>query len=149
MTGTIRRALSVAVRATISYRGADAGGTGRNAMYVPFGATGTEAPLIVSVAWPLPVCPNTKFESRTVIVLFGDGKVETIASGPSINGMAGNGGALRGAMPRSKLAMVGGDGGGVRAGAGWEAVDDAGGDEQPARNAAQATARAIHDFVMG
>jgi hypothetical protein len=34
---------------------------------VPFGATGTGTPLIVSVARPLPTEPKMKFESRTEI----------------------------------------------------------------------------------
>src|SRR5437879_372350 len=68
LTGTTSRALSVGVCATISYRGADAGGTGRYAMNVPFDATGTGAPLMVSDVCPLPVEPKMKFESRTEIV---------------------------------------------------------------------------------
>ena len=93
-------------------------------MNVPLGATGTFAPLIVSDARPLPTEPKMKFESRTAIDWFGAGKTVLGASGPSVSGIVGSGGAARGVMPRSNVATVGG----VtpeRAGAG-DGVDGAG-----------------------
>ncbi len=92
-------------------------------MNVPFGATGTLAPLMVSVARPLPTVPKMKFESRTEIVWFAVGYAVEIASGPSTSGIAGSGGAWRGVIPRSNVAIVGGDAGGVLAGAGGVVVE--------------------------
>jgi hypothetical protein len=48
----------------IEYCGEDAGGTGRNARKLPLATTGTDAPLMVSDARPLPTVPKMKLESR-------------------------------------------------------------------------------------
>jgi hypothetical protein len=82
-----------------------------------------------------------KFESRTGMFWFADGKTSFGASGPSTNGMAGSGGARRGVIPRSNVATVGGDTGGEARTTGDGDVLAAGeagiggADWQPTRNA--------------
>jgi hypothetical protein len=42
-------------------------------MKAPFGQTGVSTPLMVRPASPFPALPNTKFESRELIVAFARG----------------------------------------------------------------------------
>src|SRR5437870_3383669 len=88
---------------------------------------------MVNVACPLPTEPKMKFESRTVIDWFRSGNTSFSATGPSITGTGGSGGAGLGVMPRSNVgaagfaktsaeAAVGAGAGGLGDGADWHAA---------------------------
>ena len=81
-------------------------------MNAPLGHTGTETPLMLSAASPVPTLPNMKFESRTVSSCSGLGYITVICSGPRTSGTGGSFGFAGGSGAGTAGKMIGAGTGG-------------------------------------
>lgn len=109
---TVRVTLAVSppLTAIAVKRISESAGSGTHASQAPLGQTLTGAPLIVSVARPVPVDPKRNVESRAATTAPSAGYLTTSASGPVSESMPGNEG-----LPRTAATLATGTGGA----AGW------------------------------